>query len=101
MGEETGSESDDDDDDDDEGDSDSDDDEDDTTLGDYVPDESGTDDEETIARDEKAEMQEDAVAKAGLRIRIHDQKLKKKITAEKKLNFFWIKNYNLPIPRPP
>jgi hypothetical protein len=27
--------------------------------------------------------------------------LRKKITAEKKLNFFFIKNYNLPIPRPP
>jgi hypothetical protein len=25
----------------------------------------------------------------------------KKITAEKKIKFFWIKNYNLPIPRPP
>jgi hypothetical protein len=25
----------------------------------------------------------------------------KKITAENKLNFFLIKNYNLPIPRPP
>jgi hypothetical protein len=71
MGEETGSESDDDDDDEnDEGDSDSDDDDEDDTVGDYVPDESGTDDEETIARDEKAEMQEDAVAQAGLRIRI-------------------------------
>ncbi len=30
----------------------------------------------------------------------NDQKLKK-ITAEKKLNFFLIKNYNLPITRPP
>jgi hypothetical protein len=30
----------------------------------------------------------------------NDQKLKKN-TAEKKVNFFWIKNYNLPIPRPP
>jgi hypothetical protein len=30
----------------------------------------------------------------------NDQKLKK-ITAEKKLNFFWIKNCSLPIPRPP
>jgi hypothetical protein len=30
----------------------------------------------------------------------NDQKLKK-ITAEKKLNFFLIKNCNLPIPRPP
>jgi hypothetical protein len=30
----------------------------------------------------------------------HDQKLKK-ITAEKKLNYFLIKNCNLPIPRPP
>ncbi len=29
-----------------------------------------------------------------------DLKLKK-ITAEKKINFFLIKNYNLPIPRPP
>ncbi len=25
----------------------------------------------------------------------------KKITAERKFNVFWIKNYNLPIPRPP
>jgi hypothetical protein len=31
---------------------------------------------------------------------LNDQKLKKKITAEKKIKFFWIKNYNLPIPRP-
>jgi hypothetical protein len=31
----------------------------------------------------------------------NDQKLKKKITAEKNLNFFGIKTYNLPIPRPP
>jgi hypothetical protein len=29
------------------------------------------------------------------------QKMKKKITAEKKVNFFLIKNFNLPIPRPP
>jgi hypothetical protein len=65
------------------------------------------------------------ITKAGLRIRIHfiriwiqhfrlntdpdpdpiriqgfnDQKLKK-IQLKKKLHFFWIKNYNLPIPRP-
>jgi hypothetical protein len=32
---------------------------------------------------------------------LNDQKLKKKITAEKKIEFLWIKNYNLPIPRPP
>jgi hypothetical protein len=30
-----------------------------------------------------------------------DQKWKKKLLLTKKLNFFWIKNYNLPIPRPP
>jgi hypothetical protein len=29
----------------------------------------------------------------------YDQNLIKKITAEKKIKFFWIKNYNLPIPR--
>jgi hypothetical protein len=32
---------------------------------------------------------------------LNDQKLKKKITAENFLKFFWIKNYNLPVPRPP
>ncbi len=31
----------------------------------------------------------------------YDQKLEKKILAEKNYIFFWIKNYNLPIPRPP
>jgi hypothetical protein len=31
---------------------------------------------------------------------LNDQKLKE-ITAEKNLNFFYIKNCNLPIPRPP
>jgi hypothetical protein len=30
---------------------------------------------------------------------LNDQKLKKKITAEKKIKFFWIKNYNLPRPQ--
>jgi hypothetical protein len=30
----------------------------------------------------------------------YDQKWEKN-TAEKKIKFFWIKNYNLPIPRPP
>jgi hypothetical protein len=38
-----------------------------------------------------------------IRIRIqgfNDQKLKKNYSW-KKLTFFWIKNYNLPIPRPP
>jgi hypothetical protein len=29
-----------------------------------------------------------------------DQNLRKNVTAEKKLNFSWIKNYNLPIPGP-
>ncbi len=39
----------------------------------------------------------------GIRIQgLNDQKLRgKKIKAEKKINFFGIKNYNLPIPRPP
>jgi hypothetical protein len=31
----------------------------------------------------------------------NDQKLKKKLQLKKKLNFFLIKNCNLPIPRPP
>jgi hypothetical protein len=31
----------------------------------------------------------------------NDQKLKKKKQLKKKLNFFLIKNCNLPIPRPP
>jgi hypothetical protein len=33
--------------------------------------------------------------------RVADPKIGKKITAEKKIKFFGIKNYNLPIPRPP
>jgi hypothetical protein len=65
------------------------------------------------------------ITKAGLRFRIHFiririqhfrlntdpdpiriqgfnvQKLKKKFQLKKKLSFFWIKNYNLPIPSPP
>jgi hypothetical protein len=32
---------------------------------------------------------------------IRIQGLEEKIYSKKKLNFFWIKNYNLPIPRPP
>jgi hypothetical protein len=32
---------------------------------------------------------------------LNDQKFKKKITAEKKIKVLWIKNYNIPIPRPP
>jgi hypothetical protein len=31
----------------------------------------------------------------------NDQKLKKITADRKKINFFWIKNCNLPIPRPP
>jgi hypothetical protein len=53
-----------------------------------------------------------AVLRAGLRTRIHFiriqpgsralmTELKKKLQLKKKIQYFWIKNNNLPIPRPP